>query len=153
MTTNSTPKARVSIIVRASPAEIISAFVEPEKLTGFWLSSSDAPLAVGTTVHWKFMVPGAEIDTTATALEPGRRLAWSWPNGTTVDVELEKIDGATAVTVVNAGFKGTSDEIVNAALDATEGFALVLADLKTMLESGTSAKIVRDKARLTELRH
>lgn len=140
------------MIVRAAPAEIISAFVEPRKLAGFWLSASSAPLALGTTVHWKFLVPGAETDTTVTALEPGRRLAWKWSDGTTVDVELEELDGATAVTIVNAGFKGTADEIVNAALNATEGFSLVLADLKTMLESGTSANIVRDKARLIELR-
>lgn len=151
MTKISTPRARVSMIVRAPPAEIISAFVEPDKLTDFWLSSSSAPLAVGATVHWKFMVPGAEVDTTATTLEPERAIAWSWSDGTTVDVELEEIDGATAVTVVNAGFQGTPEEIVEATLNATEGFALVLADLKTMLESGFSANIVRDKARLIEL--
>lgn len=31
---------------------------------------------------------------------------------------------------------------------ATEGFSIVLCDLKTLLESGRSAGLVRDKARL-----
>ena len=145
-------RARVSMIIHAPPPDIVSAFVEPDRLTRFWLSSSSAPLAVGTAVHWKFMVPGAEIDTTATRLDESRGIGWKWPDGTTVDIDLEAMDGATAVTLVQQGFQGTEDAIVAAALNATEGFTLVLADLKTLLELGKSAHIVRDKARLIELR-
>lgn len=152
MTSISPLRARVSMIIRAPAADIISAFVDPLKLAGFWLSSSSGPLAVGTVVHWQFMVPGAEVDTTATILVPERKLAWRWSDGTTVDIDLEEVDDAMAVTIINAGFSGSSDNIVEAALNATEGFALVLADLKTMLEAGTSAHIVRDKARLIQLR-
>ena len=146
------PRARVSIIINAAPADIFAAFVEPSKLAGFWLSSSTAPLSVGVPVQWNFMVPGAETETTATKLEPSRGIGWNWSDGTTVDVELVKLEGGTAVTVTNAGFQGNPDEIVDAALNATEGFAFVLADLKTMLETGASAHIVRDKARLIQLR-
>ena len=152
MTATDAPRARVSIIVRAPPEDITSAFVEPERLARFWLASSSAPLAVGAVARWKFMVPGAEVDTTATRLIPGRSVAWSWSDGSTVDIDLEEIDGATAVTIINSGFQGTPNEVAQRALDATEGFAFVLADLKTMLESGESAHIVRDKARLIDLR-
>jgi hypothetical protein len=100
----------------------------------------------------KFLLPGASVETTATRLEPRRGISWSWSDGTTVDIDAEEVDGVTAVTLVNARFRGTSDEIVKAALNATEGFALVLADLKTFLEHGKSAHIVRDKTRLIELR-
>jgi uncharacterized protein YndB with AHSA1/START domain len=140
------------MIIWAPATEVISAFVAPDQLARFWLSSSSAPLAVGVTVHWKFMVPGAEADATATRLEPGRGLSWKWSDGTTVDIDVEPADGGTAVTLVNAGFEGTAEEIVEAALNATEGFALVLADLKTLLESGGSAHLVRDKAKLIALR-
>lgn len=152
MTDISPTQARVSMIIRAPAADIISAFVEPRKLMGFWLSWSSGPLAVGTAVRWQFMVPGAEVDTIATTLDSERKVAWRWSDGTNVDIEAEKIDGATVVTATNAGFQGSPDEIVEAALNATEGFSLVLADLKTMLELGTSAGIVRDKARLIQLR-
>lgn len=43
-----------------------------------------------------------------------------------------------------AGFDKDVDEIVN----ATEGFSIVLCDLKTLLETGHSANLVRDKAAL-----
>ena len=47
---------------------------------------------------------------------------------------------ATAVTLINASFQGTLDKITEAALNATERFALLLAVLKTMLESRTPTK-------------
>lgn len=145
-------KAAVSLIVRAAPDAILSAFIEPEQLTAFWLSSSSAPLSKGVAIHWEFGVPGATVETTLTRLEPGRGMAWDWSDGTTVDIRLEAFADGTAINVDNAGFAGTGDEVVLAALNATEGSALVLADLKTFLETGTSAGIVRDKARLIQLR-
>lgn len=152
MATNKTPRARVSMIIRAAIPRIVAAFVEPGTLTQFWLSSSSAPLAIGETAVWEFMVPGARVNTTAKTLEPERGISWNWSDGTTVAIEVEAVDGGAAVTLINEGFQGTPDEIMEAALNATEGFALVLADLKTLLEIGTSAHIVRDKARLIELR-
>ena len=145
------PKARVSLIVRAPPEAIVAAFIEPAQLTRFWLSAASGPLALGVAVRWEFLVPGAVAQTTATRLDP-RAIAWTWDDGSTVDISLEPLDGGTAVTVVNSGFSGSGEEIVEAALNATEGFALVLADLKGLLETGASAGIVRDKARLIELR-
>lgn len=147
------PIARVSMIIHAAPADIVNALVAPEKLSRFWLASASAPLRVGRTVHWKFMVPGAEADTTASRIDPEKGMAWTWSDGTGVDIDLEKLDdGATAVTLINHGFQGSAEDIVSAALNASEGFALVLADLKVMLETGSAANIVRDKARLIQLR-
>ncbi len=45
--------------------------------------------------------------------------------------------------VVASGFKEVAQ-----AVGAAEGFSIVLCDLKTLLESGTSANLVRDKAEL-----
>jgi uncharacterized protein YndB with AHSA1/START domain len=146
------PKARVSMIIDAPASDILKAFVEPETLAKYWLSSSSTPLELGTTATWKFMVPGAEVETTLTRLEPGRGMSWNWSDGSTVDIELEPVEGGVAVTLTNEGFQGTSAEVIEAALNATEGFALVLADLKTLLEHGRSAHIVWDKARLIQMR-
>ena len=147
------PSARVSMMIRAAPADIVDAFVQPGQLARFWLASASAPLRVGSKVHWNFMVPGAEVDTCATSIDPDKGIAWDWSDGTHVAIGLEPLgDGATAVTLDHTGFQGGRDAMAAAALDATEGFALVLADLKTLLESGVSANLVRDKARLISLR-
>jgi uncharacterized protein YndB with AHSA1/START domain len=141
-------RARVTMFIQAPPEKVYAAFVEPEQLTKFWLSKASGPLRMGAAVHWNFMVEGAEIDTTATAMEKGRKLAWDWSDQCKVSIDFEALDGGTAVTLVNDNFPQKGDELVDAALNATEGFALVLADLKTLLESGTSAGITRAKAKL-----
>lgn len=145
---SSKPRARVTMFIEAQPEKVYAAFVKPDQLTKFWLSKSDARLQLATPVHWSFLVDGAEIDTTATVMEEGRRLAWNWSDGTKVSVDFEKLDGGTAVTLINDNLPGEGDETIEAALNATEGFAIVLADLKTWLESGTSAGISKAKAKL-----
>ena len=72
--------------------------------------------------------------------------------GSRVSVEFEAVDNATLVTLVNDRLPGAGAEQVAAALNATEGFAIVLSDLKTYLESGSSAGLTRAKARLIVLR-
>ena len=63
-------------------------------------------------------------------------------------VTLETFGSGTAVTIVNADFPGGHDDQVEVALNSTEGFAIVLCDLKTLLEQGRPAGLVRAKARL-----
>jgi hypothetical protein len=53
---------------------------------------------------------------------------------------------ATRVAVEVTGFK--DDNGVDSIVNATEGFSIVLCDLKTLLETGHSANLVRDKAEL-----
>lgn len=142
-------RARVTMWMDCPPERVFDAFVQPAALTCFWLSAADDALAVGRTVRWSFLVAGAEVDTTATRLERARELAWDWSDGSRVAIEFEPVDGGTAVTLVNDRFDG---DAVEAALNATEGFALVLADLKTWIETGASAGIVRGKAKLIALR-
>jgi len=49
------------MLIRRPPAEVFAAFVNPMVLRKFWLADACGPLAPGARVHWKFMVPGAEI--------------------------------------------------------------------------------------------
>ena len=139
--------ARATMLIRASIAEVFDAFVRPEKLTRFWLEAASAPLARDARVTWRFMVPGATNTVTVTDFEPPGRIAFDWSGGKHVHLGFrEHGPGVTQVTAGMTGFgAGTSiAEIV----DATEGFSIVLCDLKTLLETGRSANLVRDKAEL-----
>lgn len=145
------PRARVSMFVDAPPNKIFDAFVEPKLLTEFWLSRASGPLRVGQAVEWEFMVPGAKDNATATDLIPGKLIAWKWSDGM-VRIELEPFDKGTAVTLINDGFPGDASKQLEAALNGTEGFSIVLCDLKTLLETGKSAGLTKSKARLIEPR-
>ena len=132
---------------------MFDAFVTPERLTQFWLARASGPLAKDAKVEWHFMVPGAIASVAVTAFEPPRHLAFDWP-GMHVEMRFDHYvqDGngddaaATRVAVHVTGFAG--DDAVEQAVGTTEGFTTVLCDLKTLLESGRSAGLVRDKAAL-----
>ena len=145
------PKARVSMLVRRPAEEVFDAITDSQTITRFWLRSSSGPLTPGVTVHWTFLVPGAEVDTTVTSFERGRELTIAWSDGTTVSWRFSQHEsGGTVVAIENAGFLGSPAEIVDAALQATQGFAIVLCDLKVLLEGGVPAHLSRDKAVLIQ---
>lgn len=145
------PRARVSMLIDAAPSVVYEAFIDPATLSKFWLAGASGPLAVGQTVTWKFLVEGAEAQTTATKLVPGEQLAWDWGDSK-VEISLEEFEGGTAITLVNYHFDQPGMTKIESALNGTEGFSIVLADLKTLLESGKSAGIAAAKARLIAAR-
>jgi uncharacterized protein YndB with AHSA1/START domain len=136
--------AKAEMLIRSSAQSCFDAFVNPEIIVKFWLDKASGPLKPGVTVTWTFMVPGAEDTVTVTGFEAPHRLAFNWSDGIRVAMDFKAQDaGATVVSVVATGFKEAAD-----AVGATEGFSIVLCDLKTLLESGASANLVRDKAEL-----
>jgi uncharacterized protein YndB with AHSA1/START domain len=144
-------KARVSMLINRPADEVFDAFTDPETITRFWLRSSSGPLAPGATVRWTFQVPGAEADTEVIHFERGRALAIAWSDGTTVSWHLGQHEsGGTVVVIENFGFAGSSAEILEAALESTQGFTIVLCDLKVLLEGGVPAHLSRDKAILIQ---
>ena len=145
------PVAKVSMLIRCPPAKVFEAFVRPEFLTKFWLSRASGPLEAWKTVTWDFMVPGVSAKTYVEELLPDRLIRISWDDATTVSFAFESYsNGGTRIEVVNAGFSGSAQEVMDAALEATQGFTIVLCDLKATLEQGRSMGFVRDKALLIE---
>jgi len=136
-----------SMLIRRPAGEVFAAFVNPQVLRKFWLSDASGPLAPGARVQWEFMVPGATAKVSVTRFEAPWHLSFDWDEGQHVDMSFEPFgEGGTRVAVEVGGFDGAS-----ALADATnnvEGFAIVLCDLKTLLETGESANLVRDKAAL-----
>ena len=143
----SIPTARASMLIRCPIATVFDAFVNPAIVTQFWLERTSGPLAPNARVTWWFMVPGATETVSVTAFEDESHLVFDWSDGKSVTIEFTAVDsGTTTVGVAVTGFDGGSveDDVVN----ATEGFSIVLCDLKTLLEGGRSAHLVRDKAAL-----
>jgi uncharacterized protein YndB with AHSA1/START domain len=54
-------------------------------------------------------------------------------------------DGTTFVEITNSGFSGSGDEVVQKALDSTQGFALVLSGAKALLEHDLRLNLVGDR--------
>jgi uncharacterized protein YndB with AHSA1/START domain len=139
--------ANAKMLIRRPRSDAFNAFAQPETISKFWLKRTTGPLSADARVEWEFMVPGAKEKVSVTAFEEPRRITFTWSAGLNVDMTFtEERDGATVVAVQAAGFKG--EDAVAQAVNATEGFSIVLCDLKTLLETGRSANLVKDKAEL-----
>jgi len=140
--------ARAKMLIRRPATETFDAFVQPDLITRFWLKGTTGPLGQGAQVEWQFMVPGATERVNITAFDKPRHIAFAWAeSGLGVDIKFfEEQRSITVVSVEVRGFEveGGTDQVVN----ATEGFSIVLCDLKVLLESGHSANLVKDKAEL-----
>jgi hypothetical protein len=77
----------------------------------------------------------------------GEAVSFVWSDGKAVRVRFRPKGRSSSVVEVEVrGFRGRS--AVSEAVSTTEGFAIVLCDLKSLLETGKSGRMVRDKAGL-----
>ena len=143
--------AKAEMLIQRPVQEVFNAFFQPELITKFWLKSSTGPLLRGAHVDWEFLVPGATERVLVTASEKPTHLAFEWSEGKlNVDIKLSEAQkSSTVVSVEVRGFEEGEHSLAQV-VNATEGFSIVLCDLKTFLESGRSANLVKDKAALIQ---
>lgn len=143
------PVARTGMLIRRPVAEVFEAFVDPEIITRFWFTKSSGRLETGKQVQWDWEMYDISIPVTVKAVDPDRRILIEWPGEkgpTTVEWLFRPVEGgATFVSITNSGFTGTGDELVKQATDSTQGFSLVLAGLKALLEHGIRLNLVADR--------
>lgn len=145
------PIAQIELPIRCPIADAYRAFVEPEMLTKFWLGRASEPLAPNGRARWEFLVAGAAATLEVNTMIENHYIATAWDDQTTIDFSFNALDQElTLVRVTQAGFTGSPEEVVAKALDATQGFTLVLCELKALLEQNVKLNAVRDKARSIE---
>jgi len=92
---------------------------------------------------------GISISVTPKAIELNKRILLEWPGysgPTTVEwMFAPQKDDTTFVSITEAGFTGDGDELVKQVTDSTQGFTLVLAGLKALLEHNVSLNLVADR--------
>lgn len=137
--------AHAKMLIRAPVADVFDAFADQRRISEFWLKSSSGPLVPGAHVEWQFMLPGARETVDVMEFVHNEHINFRWSSGFVVDITFQQhADGTTRVSVIVSGFSGPDS--ATQAVNATEGFAIVLCDLKTLLETGKSGGMVRDKA-------
>lgn len=143
------PVTRTGMLIRRPDAEVFEAFVNPEVTTKFWFTKSSGRLASGRHVEWEWEMYGISIPVIAKAVEPNTRIVIEWPGyggPTTVEWTFTPLaDGTTFVRVTETGFTGDGDALVKQVTDSTQGFSLVLAGLKALLEHDVRLNLVADR--------
>ena len=143
------PATNTGMLIRRPVMEVFEAFVDPEITAKFWFTRGSGRLEVGKEVLWEWEMYGVSAAVTAKAIEPNRRIVVEWPgyNGpTTVEWVFRPLeDGTTFVTITETGFTGDGDQLVQQVTDSTQGFTLVLAGLKALLEHDVRLDLVADR--------
>ena len=141
--------ARTEILIRRPVADVFEAFADPTITTRFWFTHGSARLTHGAELDWTWEMYGFTTHVRVLAIEPHRLIRVIWDTeGNPTQVEWrfsEHRPGQTWVEVENSGFEGDDDARLQAVLDSTEGFALVLAGAKIWLEHGIEPNFVLDR--------
>ncbi|HEY2825556.1 MAG TPA: SRPBCC family protein [Gemmatimonadales bacterium] len=137
------------MVIRKPVAQVFEAFLNPATITQFWLSRSSGRLETGKQVQWSWDTYDISFPVTATTIELNRRIVLRWPGvneTTTVTLTFApQSDSTTFVEIAESGFSGGGDELVHQLANSVEGFALVLASLKALLEHRTVLTAVADR--------
>jgi uncharacterized protein YndB with AHSA1/START domain len=137
------------MLIRKPVADVFAAFVDPAITSKFWFTRGSGKLEPGKRIQWDWEMYNASAQVSVKEIEQNRRILIEWSGyGTPTTVEwlfTPRPDNTTFVTITNAGFSGDGDELVKQALGSTEGFTLVLAGLKALLEHDIRLNLVADR--------
>jgi uncharacterized protein YndB with AHSA1/START domain len=142
--------AKVEMRIRKPVAEVFEAFIDPAITSKFWFTKGSGRLEAGKQVTWEWEMYGLSVQVDVRVMEPNRRIRIDWSSGGEAPTTVEWIftarpDNTTVVDVTNSGFTGDPDKVVEAAIDSSGGFSLVLAGLKAWLEHGIQLNLVADR--------
>lgn len=137
------------MLIRRPVADVFEAFIDPRITTQFWFTKGSGRLEAGRQVRWDWEMYAISVPVTVKAIEPNARIVVEWPgySGPSV-VEwtfAPQKDATTFVSITEAGFRGSGDEVLKQVADSTQGFSLVLAGLKALLEHDVRLNLVADR--------
>jgi uncharacterized protein YndB with AHSA1/START domain len=144
-----TPSAKAEMLIRKPVVEVFEAFVNPAITSKFWFTKGSGRLEPGKQIKWDWEMYHSSVEVNVKAIEENKRILIEWgayDTPTTVEwVFTPRADNTTFVSITNAGFSGEGDEMVEQAIGSTEGFTLVLAGLKALLEHNIILNLVSDR--------
>ena len=145
--------AQAKTRIRRSPSEVFAVFADAGSMSKFWFTRRDPGLKEGETVKWfvgsdddafSFDVYVKEIRKPASIV-----IEWMGQDGNPAQVTWtfeETEEGDTILTIEESGYAGSSDAIVERALDSTGGFNQVIIAAKALVEHGIELNVVADHA-------
>ena len=141
--------AEAAMLIRRPAAEVFNAFIDPAVTTKFWFTKSSGKLEEGKTVEWTWEMYDHSDLVRVQKVVPNERIVIDWGDGTDrsrVEWTFEPLSAAsTFVRIVNDGFTGDADRIIQQVRDSTGGFSWVLAGLKAWLEHGIELGLIGDR--------
>ncbi|MDW4403872.1 SRPBCC domain-containing protein [Staphylococcus saprophyticus] len=115
---------------------VFEAFVDPEKIGGFWFSSSSERWEQGKTITLRYEEYDAELNIKIERVEDNQLIAFTW-GAHPVTIQFEESEAGTVVTTTEKDF---DTQYVKQLLGQKEGWVYMLSCLKVYLEHGVTIR-------------
>jgi uncharacterized protein YndB with AHSA1/START domain len=149
MINKTTPFAKAEMLIRRPVAMVFDAFINPEVTAKFWFTKSTGLLVEGREVAWTWEMYNHTEKVLVKTVEKDKTIIVEWGSDeekTTVEWTFKPLnDNETFVSILNGNFTGDTEKIITQVRDSTEGFTLVLAGLKALLEHNIQLNLVGDR--------
>lgn len=140
--------AKAEMLIRKGIDEIFDAFINPDVTTKIWFTKSSGRLEEGQSVTWTWEMYNHSVAVNVLEIIPGKKIKIDWgnyENPSIVEWTFKEMKQGTFVSVVNEISHNDTEKLIAEVRDSTEGFTLVLANLKALLEHGIELKLVADR--------
>ena len=136
------------MFIRKDIAEVFQAMVDPAITTKIWFTKSSGKLEKGKTIEWEWEMYNHKVNVEVLEIIENQKIIFNWGNydrPSIVEWEFRAIEGGTFVSVTNEIEHDTPEKLIAEVRDSTEGFTLVLANLKAYLEFNILLNLVGDR--------
>ncbi len=140
--------ARAEMLIRKPMDVVFEAIVDPEITTRIWFTKSSGRLEAGKEVVWEWEQYNHTVKVQVLEVIPGKYIKLDWGNyeqPSTVEWHFKMMKDGTFVSVVNTIEQADPEKMIAEVRDSTEGFTLVLANLKALLEHDIRLNLVTDR--------
>src|SRR5260370_7082199 len=102
--------------------EVFAAFVDPAKMSHYFISGASGPMKAGTKVEWEFADVGAKVLIDVLEVEENRRIAYEWAScgaRSRTTIQLRADDPNTTAATINETKFPIDTETVTPAMSPT----------------------------------
>jgi uncharacterized protein YndB with AHSA1/START domain len=141
---NNNLTVNTQIGIQKSTSDVFEAIVDPEKMSGYFITSGSGRMESGKTITWVWEDYGAEHRIKVGKVERNKFISFFWSGSgveTLVEISIEQKDeNQTLIKVIEAEWP-PDEKGVSRCLGQTEGWVHMLCCLKAYLEHNINLRV------------
>ena len=132
--------AKASLQIQKPVEEVFEAVVDPQKITGYFITESSGRMEAGKELQWEFGDFPGKFPVKVLEVKIDRLVSFVWDEDTVVNISFEGQRDGTTVVHITEGEKELSEGNLSWLIGNTFGWGNFLDCLKAYLEYGINLR-------------